>query len=113
MVHVVRHGRLAAAGIIPVDAHAGDWVRGLRESADTVLPGVGPTPAATAEESELVLRWLEQPGVRLVHVEGEWTCPVGGAARHLEVHDAVATSRAGLVPFDERRQLTTVHRPTR
>ncbi|MCW2819178.1 MAG: exonuclease protein [Marmoricola sp.] len=110
-VHVVRHGRLAAAGVIPHDAHAGEWVRQLRESAETVTGGPGPTPAATAAESEQILRWLEQPGVRLVHVEGEWVCPLAGAQRHLAVHDAVETSRASLVPFDERRALATVHRP--
>ena len=110
-VHVVRHGRLAAAGVIPQDAHAGVWVTGLRAAAETVRPGPGPTPAATAEESEQILRWLEQPGVRLVHVEGEWTCPVAGATRHLALHDAVAQSRDALVPFDERRSLTTVHQP--
>lgn len=112
-VHVVRHGRLSAAGTIPSDAHAGDWVRSLRESADTVIPGLGPTPAASAEETEQVLRWLEQPGVRLVHVEGEWSCPVRGATRHLAVHDAVEASRADLVPFDERRRLAPVHQPVR
>lgn len=112
-VHVVRHGRLTAAGVIPTDAHAGTWVRELRISSDTVLPGLGPTPAASAEESEQLLRWLEQPGVRLVHVEGEWSCPVRGATRHLEVHDAVEASRAELVPFDERRPLATVHQPVR
>ncbi|MCW2866773.1 MAG: exonuclease protein [Marmoricola sp.] len=110
-VHVVRHGRLAAAGVIPHDAHAGDWVRQLRGSAETVTGGPGPTPAATAAESEQILRWLEQPGVRLVHVEGEWVCPIAGAQRHLAVHDAVETSRASLVPFDERRTLATVHQP--
>ncbi len=110
-VHVVRHGRLAAAGVIPVDAHAGTWVRQLRQSAEVVPPGPGPTPAASAEESEQVLRWLEQPGVRLVHVEGEWSCPVRGAAGHLAVHDAVEHSRTSLAPFDERRRLTTVHQP--
>ena len=26
-----------------------------------------------------MLRWLEQPGVRLVELDGEWACPVGGA----------------------------------
>ena len=26
-----------------------------------------------------MLRWLEAPGTRLVTMEGEWTCPVGGA----------------------------------
>ena len=70
------------------------------------------TPAAaSAEESEQILRWLEQPGVRLVHVEGEWACPIRGATRHLAVHDAVEQSRTALVPFDERRALATVHQP--
>jgi DNA polymerase-3 subunit epsilon len=112
-VHVVRHGRLAAAGVIPAGADAHAWVAGLRASAETVLPGPGPVPAASAEESERVLRWLEQPGLRLVAVQGEWTCPVGGATRHLAVHDAVEVSRLSLVPFDERRRLATVHQPVR
>jgi DNA polymerase III subunit epsilon len=112
-VHVIRHGRLAAAGIIPSGAHAGDWVGRLRVGADTVVVGPGPTPATTAEETEKVLRWLESDGVRLVHVEGEWTCPVGGAKKHLQIHDAVEESRAALVPFDERRSVRTVHQPVR
>ena len=112
-VHVVRHGRLAAAGVIPPGAHAGDWVRRLRDGADTVVPGPGPTPATTAEETERILRWLESGGVRLVHVEGEWSCPVGGATKHLRVHDAVEQSRTSLVPFDERRSGRTLHQPVR
>jgi DNA polymerase-3 subunit epsilon len=110
-VHVVRHGRLAGAGVIPVDAHAGDYVEQLRLTSETVSPGLGPTPAASAEETEKILRWLESPGIRLVHVEGEWTCPVRGASRHLSAHDAVEQSRLSLVPFDERRSLPTVHQP--
>jgi DNA polymerase-3 subunit epsilon len=112
-VHVVRHGRLAAAGVIPPGAHAGDWVRQLRASAETVLTGPGPTPAATAEETEKILRWLESDGVRLVHVEGEWTCPVGGATKHLQTHDRVEESRSSLVPFDDRRSLRPAHQPVR
>ncbi|MBY9073793.1 DEDD exonuclease domain-containing protein [Nocardioides sp. WL0053] len=112
-VHVVRHGRLAAAGVIPAGAHAGQWVQELQASAESVSPGPGPTPSATAEESEKILRWLESPGVRLVHVEGEWTCPVGGATKHLRVHDAVNESRANLVPFDDRRSIRPVHQPVR
>ena len=80
-VHVVRYGRLAAAGVIPPGALATAYVDQLRAGADTVLPAVGPVPAATAEESERILRWLEQPGVRLVEIDGEWTCPVFGAGR--------------------------------
>ncbi|TQL69280.1 DNA polymerase-3 subunit epsilon [Nocardioides albertanoniae] len=80
-VHVVRHGRLAAAGVIPREANAHAYVADLQLSAETVLDAPGPVPAASAEETELVLRWLESPGVRLAHVEGDWTCPVGGAGR--------------------------------
>ncbi|MFC6345094.1 endonuclease, partial [Nocardioides hankookensis] len=90
-----------------------DYVASLRLSAETVRTGPGPVPAATAEETEKVLRWLESPGIRLVDVDGEWTCPVAGATRHLAVHDAVNQSRLSLVPFSERRELTTVHQPTR
>ncbi|MEV5002929.1 DEDD exonuclease domain-containing protein [Nocardioides sp. LML1-1-1.1] len=92
-VHVVRHGRLAAAGHIPPGADARAWVEALRASAETVVPALGPTPAATAEETERILRWLEAPGVRLVDVVGEWTCPVGGAARHVPVLAAASLTR--------------------
>jgi DNA polymerase-3 subunit epsilon len=37
-------------------------------------------PAAHPEETEEVLRWLEQPGVRLVDLDGEWAVPLHGAA---------------------------------
>jgi DNA polymerase III subunit epsilon len=117
-VHVVRHGRLAAAGVIPPGADAHDFVRALRSEAETVRSAPGPVPAATAEETEKVLRWLESPGIRLVDVDGEWTCPIGGATRHLPLFDAVRRSRLDLVPFDERSgggrvDLRTAHRPER
>ena len=65
-VHVVRHGRLAAAGVIPPGADAHQYVAELCASAETVATAPGPVPAATAEETEKVLRWLESPGVRLI-----------------------------------------------
>ncbi|WP_148575059.1 DEDD exonuclease domain-containing protein [Nocardioides caldifontis] len=99
-VHVIRHGRLAAAGTIPPGADASLWVLELRAQAETVVPTPGPLPASTAEEAELLLRWLESDGVRLVHVDGEWSCPVGGATRQLALHDAVEASRRTLVQFD-------------
>jgi DNA polymerase-3 subunit epsilon len=37
-------------------------------------------PAAHPEETVEVLRWLEQPGVRLVDLDGQWAVPVHGAA---------------------------------
>src|SRR5690606_31754891 len=99
--------------VIPPGADAHQYVAELRMSAETVRPGPGPVPAASAEETESILKWLESDGVRLVEVDGEWTCPTHGAGRHLAVHDAVEHSRTSLVPFDERRDLPTVHQPSR
>jgi DNA polymerase-3 subunit epsilon len=112
-VHVIRFGRLAAAGVIPAGGDAHQFVVELRASAETVAGAPGPVPAASAEETEKVLRWLESPGIRLVEVDGEWTCPVAGATRHLALHDAVNESRLSLVPFDDRRDLSPVHQPVR
>ena len=112
-VHVVRRGRLAAAGVIPSGMDAHRFVDGLRAGAETVRAAPGPVPAASAEESERILRWLESPGVRLIDVEGEWTCPVAGAGRHLALYDAAHQARLALVPFDEQRLPAPVHRPAR
>jgi DNA polymerase-3 subunit epsilon len=76
---VVRHGRLAATTVSPRGADPMPYVAAVRETAEVVLPAPWPAPAAIPEETEKVLRWLEQPGVRIVDVEGQWTCPVGGA----------------------------------
>ncbi len=79
---VVRHGRLSAAGVSPRHTHPAATIEMLLATAETVRPGVGPTPAATAEESERVLAWMEQPDSRLVAVSDGWALPATGAARH-------------------------------
>lgn len=99
-VHVIRHGRLAGAGVIPPGSDASMWVLELQAHSDSVVPAFGPLPAATAEETELVLRWLESDGVRLVHIDGEWTSPLQGAGRHLAIHQAASDARRSLVQFD-------------
>jgi DNA polymerase-3 subunit epsilon len=78
-LHVVRHGRLAAAGTVPPHAHPMPYVEALVATAETVRPGPGAAPRASAEEMECVLRWLDSPGVRLVEVDGTWSCPAHGA----------------------------------
>ncbi|WP_406317136.1 DEDD exonuclease domain-containing protein [Streptosporangium sp. NBC_01639] len=80
-IHVVRHGRLASAGVMPRGAHPTPFVDALVATAETVVPGPGPVPAASAEETECILRWLETPGVRLVQVDGTWSLPIDGAGR--------------------------------
>ncbi|WP_340538622.1 DEDD exonuclease domain-containing protein [Nocardioides sp. GXZ039] len=101
-VHVVRFGRLAAAGVIPPGANAHAYVAQLRAGAETVPAPAGtpgPTPAATAEETERVLRWLEAPDLRLVDIDGEWTCPISGATRHLARH--AGSKRLLPAPFEQ------------
>jgi len=112
-VHVVRFGRLASAGTIPPGVDAREWTAALTTSAETVLPGHGPAPAATPEETEKILRWLEQPGVRLVHVDGEWSCPLAGAESHRDLLESITASRESLVPFDDPRLSGTLARPAR
>ncbi len=113
VVHVVRHGRLAAAGTIPAGADAHEFVRQLRATAESVRPAPGPVPAASAEESERILRWLESDGVRLIHLEGQWACPLRGAGRHVSAFAAASEARHALVPFDERSLPASQHRPVR
>ncbi|HSV64816.1 MAG TPA: DEDD exonuclease domain-containing protein [Mycobacteriales bacterium] len=76
---VVRRGRLVAAATVPPAEPPRPRVEAMLATAETVLPGAGVLPAASAEESECVLRWLDGPGVRLVELDGEWSCPAYGA----------------------------------
>ena len=93
-IHVVRYGRLAAAAI----AHPGDVpqqvARDAVATAETAVPGVGPSGAALVEETERVAAWLEQPGVRLIEIEGDWSWPV---------HIGLAEGQLGELALGERR----------
>ena len=109
-IHVVRHGRLVAAGTVPPGAAPRPYIDALVATAETVVPGPGPTSCATAEEMDCVLRWLSEPGVRLVEVDGEWSCPAAGAERH---RDRFASMSDGPASYGDRRRLRPEHRPAR
>ena len=78
----IRHGRLAGSSVAPRGADPMPFVEALVASAEHVAPPVGPAPSAIVEETEILARWLETPGVRLVEVRGDWSCPVRGAAAY-------------------------------
>ncbi|MBA3779774.1 MAG: hypothetical protein H0X16_10845 [Chloroflexi bacterium] len=88
-------------------------VEAMRATAETLLPGVGPLPAASAEESECILRWLERPGTRLVHVDGLLASPARGAAAMSRWLRTAEASRAAANPFLDRRSMRTEARPPR
>ncbi|MEO6715414.1 MAG: hypothetical protein ABIM89_18590 [Mycobacteriales bacterium] len=57
----------------------------------------------------VLLRCLEQPGTRLVELEGVWASPAFGAAGRREWIEA----RESATPLDDRRALRPDHRPAR
>ncbi|WP_019868958.1 DEDD exonuclease domain-containing protein [Salinispora oceanensis] len=78
---LVRHGRLAGAGVSPPGIHPRPTIATIRATAETVVPGHGPTPATSAEETERVLSWLERPETRLVEMSSAWASPIAGTGR--------------------------------
>jgi DNA polymerase-3 subunit epsilon len=107
---VVRHGRLSAAGAVPAGAAPRPYVDALVATAESVRPGPGPTPAASAEETECILRWLELAGTRLVELDGVWCSPVHGAQRQREIAD-IRDDHLLLLPAGDRSRFRPVHQP--
>jgi DNA polymerase-3 subunit epsilon len=102
---VVRAGRLAAAGHAARGVPPWPVVQSLRATADVV----DEQHAALAEESECILRWLEEPGTRLVTATHPWAMPAFGAGG---LRGYLATQR-GADPFADRRRLRVTSRPAR
>jgi DNA polymerase-3 subunit epsilon len=77
-IHVVRYGRLAAAALCTPSEVPQAVARAAVATAETVVAPVAPLPAATIEETERIADWLEQPGVRLIEITGDWMWPLHG-----------------------------------
>jgi DNA polymerase-3 subunit epsilon len=110
---VVRHGRLAGATSVPTGTSPMPFIDALVASAEVVSPGVGPLGAASAEEMDHILKWLGEPGARLVRLDGVWCSPAVGAGHAREWLDVADASRESAHPFDDRRGLRPVHQPAR
>ncbi|MCW2680077.1 MAG: polymerase epsilon subunit, partial [Frankiales bacterium] len=98
---------------VPRGARPGPYVDALVATAETVALEPGPLPAATAEEVECVLRWLEMPGTRLVRLTGTWASPAFGAGGRRGWLEAAQEARSAVRPFDDRRGLRPVAQPHR
>lgn len=75
------------------------YVEALQASAEVVPAPLPPSTAATPEESERILRWLDAPGVRVVDIDGAWTCPVGGATGVRQALEPIEASRRATPGF--------------
>lgn len=89
-VVVVRHGRLAATGVSRRGENPLPLVDALVATAEDVPAPQPPAPAAHPHEAEILLGWLERPGVRLVDVTHPLTCPVRSARAHVDLGSATA-----------------------
>ena len=109
---VVRRGRLVAAGTAPAATSVRSTLAGLLLTAETP---VGPDDelAASVDETELILRWMEKPGTRLVEVTGTLACPAPGTGAFTAFLARVEDSRTDRDPFADGRSLGTRARPER
>jgi DNA polymerase-3 subunit epsilon len=71
---------------------------------------VDDTHVPLAEESECILRWLEEAGTRLVVASEPWAMPAHGAGG---LRSYLHGSREGADPFADRRRLPVLSRPAR
>jgi len=111
LLAVVRQGRLVAAGRAVQGIAVRPYLADLLRSAETVATALG-CAAATPEESEVILRWLDTPGTRLVDLTGVLSCPArgGAAADWLSRVEGAGQTAA---PFTDGRSLRTRSRPDR
>ena len=107
-ISVIRRGRLAAAGVAARGAAPWPVIESLLATADVV----DPDHPVLAEETECVLRWLEEPGTRLVHASQPWALPARGAGG-LVSWLATDAARRAAAPFSDERRLPMQSRPAR
>ena len=81
-IHVIRYGRLAAAGLATPRDVPQAVARVVRATAETVPKPLAPLPAAGIEETERIAAWLEQPGSRIMEITGDWMWPLHAVLDH-------------------------------
>ncbi len=94
---LVRHGRLAATARVDRMTDPRPTITTLRSTAEHVPAPIAPASAAHPEETDLVLDWLERPGVRIVDVVGTWALPVRTALGDVEPAAALAAHAAAVL----------------
>jgi DNA polymerase-3 subunit epsilon len=110
---VIRRGRLVGADVAPRGVPPMPIVDALVATAEAIDEGAAHALAAVVEESEIVLRWLAEPGVRLVRASHPWSLPAAGAGGQRRWLASAEHAARAANPFADRRRLAVSHRPTR
>jgi DNA polymerase-3 subunit epsilon len=109
---VVRRGRLVSAGCAPRGTSVRGTLAGLMATAETPAVPDGEL-AASVDETELVLRYMEKPGTRLVELDGTLACPAPGTGAYSTFLARVEDGRVHRDPFADGRSLGTRSQPDR
>ena len=88
------------------------YLAGLLLTAETPT-GPDDELAASVDETELILRWMEKPGTRLVELTGTLASPAPGTGAFNAFLARVEAGRAERDPFADGRSLGTRARPER
>lgn len=115
---VVRYGRLAAAGNARRGVPPMPVVDAITAAAQAIWPEPGPLGGALVEETALIARWLEAPGVRIVRVEGTqdaagWASPLRSAGAWAAWAAAARSARLASEQALRASELLTEPHPTR
>ena len=109
---VIRRGRLVGAAVAARGVPPMPIVESLVATAE-VVPDADLATVASVEETELLLRWLTEPGIRLVRASEPWCSPAAGAASLRNWLASAELARRSRDPFADRRRLPMTHRPVR
>jgi len=71
-----------AEGALVGSEHVATGVWGAADRLRILTQSLDVSREVLVEERELVSRWIDAPGTRLLYVDGEWALPVNGAGRH-------------------------------
>jgi DNA polymerase-3 subunit epsilon len=112
-IAVVSRGRLVAADVAPRGTPPMPIVDSLVATAEVIPETTGPALVAMVDETELILRWINEPGTRLVRTTEPWSSPANGAARLRRWVASADSARRATDPFADRRHLPVTPRPVR
>jgi DNA polymerase-3 subunit epsilon len=88
------------------------YLADLRATAETPA-GPDDELAASVDETELVLRWMEKPGTRLVDLTGTLASRTPGTGSYSDFLARVEAGRSERDPFADNRALGTRAQPDR
>jgi DNA polymerase-3 subunit epsilon len=113
---IVRNGQLAAAGNARRGVPPMPVVDAISAAAQAILTEPAPLGGALVEETALIVRWLTQPGVRIVRAETAsgigYATPLRAAGRHAAWAATARSARLAAKQIEESELLSEPH-PTR